>query len=145
MANTRLSNETLAKVLVKAIEDLDEKLNKFTEQTNKAVSKPISIDSTEINASIDKLRGVSLDLNTSITKLSQQTSNPLAKWFGIVNLGIFVGCIIMGVVLYFRLEKYSEKMRDIQGLENIKANVQQWFNDQPKQYEAYQKWKDAKK
>ena len=32
-------------------------------------------DFYQINASIDKLRGVSLDLNTSITKLSQQTSN----------------------------------------------------------------------
>ena len=143
--STRVSNETLAKALVKAFEDLDVKLDKFKKDTEKVVSKPMSVDTTQLNESVERFRKVTHDLNNAIIKLSQQTTNPRAMWYSIVTNVVFGTAIIMGVVLYFRMEAYSEKMRDIQKLENVKDNFDLWFKEKPEHSKAFDKWIETKK
>lgn len=143
--NTRVSNETLAKALVKALEDLELKLDKFKKDTEKVVSKPMSVDTTQLNESVERFRNVTHDLNNAIIKLSQQTTNPRAKWYSIVTHVVFGVSLIMGVVLYFKLEEYSDKMRDIEKLEIVRDNIELWFKEQPEQSKAYDKWAETRK
>ena len=86
MAKERISNETLAKVLVKAVEDLQEKLKgmeiilgKHSGLVADTLKKPVPIDNQALEESMQKLQKIQNSLKDTISQGKQDLTKPLTQ------------------------------------------------------------------
>ena len=92
MAKERISNETLAKVLVKAVEDLQEKLKgmeiilgKHSGLVADTLKKPVPIDNQALEESMQKLQKIQNSLKKKDICL-EITANLFKRLINLINL-----------------------------------------------------------
>ena len=146
MAKERISNETLAKVLVKAVEDLQEKLKGFEVILGKhsglvadTLKKPVPIDNQALEERMQKLQKIQNSLKDTISQGKQDLTKPFWIWL-VCLCGVFllsgIGTLIYNSSHNKHIEELEEKAREYD-------SIQKYFNEDNKAYQAYDKWRTA--
>ena len=141
MAKERYSNETLAKVLVKAVEDLDRKLKGFEgilgEHSGLVIDtlkKPVPIDNQALEESVQKLHKIEESLKNTISQGKQDLTKPF--WVCFVTM-----LTAIGVFMYN--SSHNRRIKELEEKERVYNSVLKYFNEDDKAYQAYEKWRTA--
>lgn len=146
MAKERISNETLAKVLVKAVEDLQEKLKGFELILGKhsgivvdTLKKPVPIDSQALDDSMQKLQKIEESLKTTISQGKQDLTKPFWIWIA----GICFATMLTAIGLFMYNSSHNRRIKELEEKERVYNSVLKYFNEDDKAYQAYEKWRTA--
>lgn len=146
MAKERISNETLAKVLVKAVEDLQEKLKGFELILGKhsgivvdTLKKPVPIDSQALDDSMQKLQKIEESLKTTISQGKQDLTKPFWIWIA----GICFATMLTAIGVFMYNSSHNRRIKELEEKERVYNSVLKYFNEDDKAYQAYEKWRTA--
>jgi len=146
MAKERISNETLAKVLVKAIEDLDSKLKGFENILGKhsglvidTLKKPVPIDSQALEESMQKLHKIEERLKDTISQGKQDLTKPFWLWIA----GICLVTMLTAIGLFMYNSSHSDYVKELEKKARIFDSVERYFNENEKAFQEYDKWRTA--
>jgi hypothetical protein len=138
--STRVSNETLAKALVKAFEDLDVKLDKFKKDTEKLVSKPMSVDSNELEERIQKLQSLQESLKTTISQGKQDLTKPFWLWIA----GICFATLLVAIGLFVYNSSHNNYIEKLERNDRLLTNILTYFDENKQANQDYENWAKRK-
>jgi len=146
MAKERYSNETLAKVLVKAIEDLDRKLKGFegilgdhSGLVIDTLKKPVPIDNQALEESVQKLHKIEESLKTTISQGKQDLTKPFWLWIA----GVCLVTMLTAIGVFMYNSSHNRRIKELEEKERVYNSVLKYFNEDDKAYQAYEKWRTA--
>ena len=146
MAKERISNETLAKVLVKAVEDLQEKLKgmeiilgKHSGLVINTLKKPVPIDNQALEESMQKLQKIQNSLKDTISQGKQDLTKPFWLWIA----GICFATLLVAIGLFVYNSSHNKHIEELEEKAREYDSIQKYFNEDDKAYQAYEKWRTA--
>jgi hypothetical protein len=155
MAKERISNETLAKVLVKAVEDLQEKLKgmeiilgKHSGLVIDTLKKPVPIDNQALEESMQKLHKIEESLKTTISQGKQDLTKPFWIWIAGICFATLLAAI--GLFVYDssynkHIEELERKAKELEEKTRIINSVERYFDEHQQQFQEYEKWRKGNK
>ena len=155
MAKERISNETLAKVLVKAVEDLQEKLKgmeiilgKHSGLVIDTLKKPVPIDNQALEESMQKLHKIEESLKTTISQGKQDLTKPFWLWIAgicFATLLVAIGLFVYNSSHNKHIEELESKAKELEEKILIINSVERYFDEHQQQFQEYEKWRKGNK
>lgn len=145
----RLSNETLARVLVRNTEEFATKLQEHSNKVSEIMQRKISVDIAGLKQATQELNEAQTKASQEYLKLIREERSKLSslldgmpKWYFYVNTSVFAVLLILGFVLYLKIQKYEEKSRLLDKYESTYNGLEEYLRSDPKQLEAWNSyWK----
>lgn len=151
MSEKRISNETLGKVIVQVVKDLDKSLktNEKAQLQNQEELKKISNNiAYELNQEVNRLNSFKVDLSpldskldnyiVKIKKVTEEAQKELkSPILGIKMLGIFFGVIICLMVFFFF---FNEQAKELKKERAAKEHFIDFIKADEKRIEQYNNW-----
>jgi orotate phosphoribosyltransferase-like protein len=155
MAKERISNETLAKVLVKAVEDLQEKLKgmeiilgKHSGLVADTLKKPVPIDNQALEESMQKLHKIEESLKDTIRQGKQDLTKPFWLWIAgicFATLLVAIGLFVYNSSHNKHIEELERKAKELEEKILIINSVERYFDEHQQQFQEYEKWRKGNK
>ncbi|MDM1039858.1 hypothetical protein HX003_18195 [Myroides odoratimimus] len=151
MSEKRVSNETLGKVIVQVVKNLENNLKaseKAQLQNQEELKKISNNIASELNQEVNRLNSFKVDLSplddklnnylVQIKKVTEEAQKELkSPILGVKMLGVFFGVIICLMVFFFF---FNEQAKDLKKERAAKEHFIDFIKADEKRIEQYNKW-----
>ncbi|TVZ56934.1 hypothetical protein OD91_2236 [Lutibacter sp. Hel_I_33_5] len=144
--------EEIAALLIDEIQSFEKAVATLQIESEKIKTTKFKVDTTPLNLKFSELlnsldvsfKNQNTQLNTLQNKLTKTVIIP--KWMTILVSSFFIFCFLSFLVNFYQYQKIKEVENTAydKGIIEITNHMKMFFNDNPRSYKTYQKWKNKK-